>query len=86
MSTGDLVGIIIATIALVGVIIQSQTTARKDAFDELSKLYDKLKEKVDELEAENLDLKDWAERLVCQVKGAGMNPVEFIRRNGRDKP
>lgn len=38
-----------------------------------------LEKDVNNLKAENGDLKTWAEALVCQVKDAGLKPVAFIR-------
>jgi hypothetical protein len=37
----------------------------------------RLIERVDDLEEERELLKDWAERLCCQVRGAGLVPVRF---------
>ncbi len=46
---------------------------------DLREIIDALRERVDELEVENNDLKAWAEGLMCQVREAGIIPLEFIR-------
>lgn len=45
--------------------------------EEQRNLIVELKKKLDEKEEENEDLKDWADRLVHQVRGAGLEPVPF---------
>ena len=44
------------------------------------------KETNKELENENDDLKNWIERLVCQIKAKGEDPVEFIRWSSKTRP
>lgn len=50
-----------------------------DLIEPMQKKIDALQIKVSELEAENADLKEWAERLVVQVKSFGAKPAEFLR-------
>lgn len=47
-------------------------------------LIDPLKEQIDELKVELQDWKDWASRLVEQVKGLGHDPVPFKSSKKRD--
>jgi cell division protein FtsB len=57
----------------------------KDLREIIAALREEVKElrgKVKELEDENADLKNWIERLVCQIKDAGMKPVDFFRWRG----
>lgn len=79
MSTEAVVAIIIAAFALIGTIITSRRSVGKTEFDMLNSLYKDLKERFEILEAENHDLKEWADRLCCQIKDAGLKPVEFIQ-------
>ena len=72
--------IIVALLGAVASFYSLSNSARKDAFDQLKVIVDQLKEKVDELETENEDLKDWAERLVRQVRAAGLEPEPYRRR------
>lgn len=53
-------------------------TGRNNVKD-LREIIDALRERVDELEDENGDLKMWAENLVCQIRDAGIRPVDFQR-------
>jgi hypothetical protein len=46
---------------------------------DLRQIIDALRERIKELEDDNHDLKIWAERLVTQVRGAGLTPIEFER-------
>lgn len=94
LSTEASIAIIVSSLALIGTIITFLKSANKDDLDVLRGIIEELKEdarclkeKVDELEAENSDLKDWAERLVSQVKELGSDPVKFIRhqRQFKDK-
>lgn len=54
-----------------------------DLIEPMQKKIDTLQAQVNELEAENADLKDWAERLVAQVKSFGCEPAKFTRRKPR---
>ncbi len=54
-------------------------TGRNNVKD-LREIIAALRERIDELEADNGDLKDWAARLVEQLIKAGVKPVDFIRR------
>lgn len=40
-----------------------------------------LKREVKRLKAENADLKDWAEALVCQIKELGKEPIAFKQKD-----
>ena len=66
---------------------KTEADANETLRDTVMKLIDPLKKRIDELEstveelkAENADLKEWAERLVAQVKSFGCEPAKFIRR------
>ena len=37
----------------------------------------RLRERMDDLENENRNLKDWAEKLCCQIRDAGLTPVRY---------
>ena len=37
--------------------------------------------RIEDLEAMNSDLEEWAERLTCQVKEAHLEPAKFIRHS-----
>ena len=50
---------------------------------ELSKRMDTANRELRELHIENGDLREWAERLVHQVKSQGVDPVKIRKRNGR---
>ncbi len=55
--------------------------------DPLKKRIDELQAEVNELREENADLRDWAERLVAQVKGLGAEPVKLkVRHDSRRNP
>ena len=65
---------------------KTEADANETLRDTVMKLIDPLKKRIDELEttveelkAENADLKEWAERLVVQVKSFGAKPAEFVR-------
>lgn len=52
-------------------------TARVDALEKLSQ---EQEERIRCLEEENADLRDWAERLVHQIKAQGIEPVKMRTR------
>lgn len=52
--------------------------AKKDDVEALRGIIKELKDYVSDLELDKEDLQSWAERLVCQVKDAGFEPVKFI--------
>ena len=79
MQTDVIVALIISGLALLGVIFNSIVSAKKNDLDILRGIIDELRKRIDELECENRDLADWAERLVNQVKGLGKTPVRYIR-------
>jgi len=85
MSTEATVAIIIAGLALLGTIITFAASARKNEVEILRGIIQELKDYVEQLECDKEDLQDWAERLVSQVKGAGLEPVKFIRSARKDK-
>lgn len=87
MQTEVVVALIVSGLALLSAAFTAILSARKTDLDilrgiieELRKTIEGLEKKVSELECENKDLKDWAARLVDQVKDAGLKPVQFIRR------
>jgi len=79
MSVEVVITIITASLALIGSMVTIGTSAKKNDVEALRGIIQSLKEQIDELEHNNEDLKDWAERLVCQVKEAGLEPVKFKR-------
>jgi hypothetical protein len=86
MQTEAIVALIVSGLALVGAIATALLSASKNDLEVLRGIIAELKDKIGELECENKDLKDWAERLVEQVKEAGLSPVKFIQRAyGKDK-
>jgi predicted RNase H-like nuclease (RuvC/YqgF family) len=64
---------------------KSRLDRQKERIDKLEEENVRLSKKVDEREDEIEDLKDWAERLVEQVQGAGLFPVPFRRRRSGKK-
>lgn len=88
--------VLIALAGMVSGIFTLAKSTRKEAFEELKQIVADQKKRIDELEVANRrlekkideredeieDLKDWAERLVEQVRGAGLIPVPFSRRKG----
>jgi hypothetical protein len=57
-----------------------KSAAKKDEVDSLRGIIQELKSYISDLEADKEDLQAWAERLVCQVREAGMTPAKFERR------
>lgn len=80
------VAIITACASLSGSIFLYLKGAKKDEVDALRGIIQELKDYVDDLECDKEDLKLWAEGLICQVKGAGMEPVKFVRSERKTKP
>lgn len=86
MQTEVIVALIVSGLALVSAIVTALISAKKDDLEVLRGIIAELKDKIAELECENKDLKEWAERLVKQVKDAGLSPVTFIQHSyGKDK-
>jgi hypothetical protein len=79
MATEIWVALIGSGLALAGTIVGYVRSAKKDELDVLRGVIDSLNERIQQLEDNNADLEDWAERLVCQVKEAGLLPAKFIR-------
>lgn len=79
MQTEVIVALIVGSLALIGAIINSVTSARKNDLEILRGIITELRTKINELECENADLKNWAERLVAQIKENGQTPVKFIK-------
>lgn len=86
MSTEIIVAIIVAISSLGGSLLLYARGAKKDEVDALRHIIDELKAYVDDLECDKEDLQAWAERLVCQLQGAGVEPVKFIRSERKTRP
>jgi hypothetical protein len=56
-----------------------KAAAKKDDVDALRGIIAELKDYITELEADKEDIQAWAEKLVCQVKEAGLVPARFER-------
>ena len=83
------IAIIVASLALIGTIITYLGGAKKNEVEALRGIIRELKDYVEQLEYDKEDLQDWAERLVCQVQAAGLEPERFYKngkRNGNGKP
>lgn len=79
------IAIIVSSLALIGSIVTVATSAKKNEVEVLRVIIQELKDRVNELEIDNRDLENWAERLVCQVKNVGLEPVKFIKSDPRLK-
>ena len=87
MTSFEIIAAVIGTSGLGGLLLGIYNAilgARKGSVDEWRGLLQEhrelilqLRKQLEEKEEEIEDLKDWAERLVCQVKGAGLEPVMF---------
>ncbi len=85
MSTEATVALILASISLIGMVVNYFVSARKNDLDILRGIIDELRKEVAELKEENADLKTWAERLCSQLIAAGKRPVEFIREKTKPR-
>jgi trehalose-6-phosphate synthase len=83
ISTEAVVALIMSGGALIGAVVTFVSSARKNEVSALSQIINQLRTRVEELEAINEDLENWAERLCCQVREVGKEPVKFIRRHNR---
>lgn len=91
MSQVEIILIVIGSSGLGGLILgiyNAMIAARKGTVDEWRglleeqrKLLEELKKKIEEREQEIEDLKEWALRLVTQVRSLGKEPVWFRERN-----
>lgn len=79
MQTEATVAIIVSAFALLGSVVTFAISARKNEVEILRGIIQELKDYVEDLECDKEDLQLWAERLVCQVQGAGLEPVKFVR-------
>jgi hypothetical protein len=80
METSITVALIMSFASIVGSIFIYRKGAKKDEVDALRNIIAELKNYVDDLECDKEDLQLWAERLVAQVKEAGMEPAKFERK------
>lgn len=81
MNAEAAVAIVSTLIAVISVLISLLTAvsaAKKDAFEQLQKLVTTLQTRIEELEAENGDLRDWAEKLVDQLHKAKIRPAQYF--------
>ena len=85
MQTEVIVALIVSSLSLIGVLINTAISAKKNELEVLREIIDRLRERIDDLECENEELADWAERLVNQVKNAGLQPVKLVRRKKDEK-
>lgn len=79
MSPEIIVAIIVSSASLGGSVFLYLKGAKKDEVDALRGIIQELKDYVSDLECDKEDLQSWAERLVCQVQEAGLEPVKFVR-------
>lgn len=79
MQTEATVAIIVSAFALLGSVVTFAISARKNEVEILRGIIQELKDYVEDLECDKEDLQLWAERLVCQIQGAGLEPVKFVR-------
>ena len=79
MATEVTVALIMGALALLGTLVTFLSSARKNELELLRGVIAELRKRIEELEDTNEDLENWAERLVCQVKEAGLIPAKFIR-------
>ena len=86
MSTEIIIAIIASVTSLGGSIFLYRKGAKKDEVDALRGIIQELKDYVEDLECDKDDLQLWAERLVCQIQGAGLEPVKFIRGERKTRP
>lgn len=86
MSTEIIVAIIVAATSLGGSVFVYMKGAKKDEVEALRGIIQELKDYVEDLECDKEDLQLWAERLVCQVQSAGLDPVKFIRSERKTRP
>lgn len=86
MATEIIVALIMAFVSLVGSIFVFFKGAKKDEVDALRGIIQELKDYISEIETDKEDLQSWAERLVCQVKEAGLEPVKFVRTDRKTQP
>jgi hypothetical protein len=85
MQTEVVVALIVSGLALISAVVTAVISAKKDELNILRGIIAELKDKVRDIECENKDLKDWAVRLVNQVKAAGLKPEEFIQHDWSKK-
>lgn len=86
MSTEIIVAIIVGAASLGGSIFLYRKGAKKDEVEALRGIIKELKDYVDDLECDKEDLQLWAEKLVRQVKEAGLEPERFVRGERKTRP
>lgn len=86
MSTEATVAIIMAAGALLAAVVTFFSSASKNELDVLRGIIAELRTEIEDLKAENANLKEWAEKLCCQIKEAGLKPVEFTRPSKKARP
>lgn len=85
MSGEILIALIMSTASIIGSVFVYRKGAKKDEVDALRNIITELKSYVDDLECDKEDLQTWAEKLVCQVKDAGLEPAKFVRQARRQR-
>ncbi len=86
MSPEIVVAIIVGVASLGGSVLVYLKGAKKDEVEALRGIITELKEYVHDLECDKEDLQVWAERLVCQIQEAGLEPVKFVRSERKTEP
>ena len=86
MSREIVVALIASVASLGGSIFLYKKGAKKDEVDALRGIINELKTYISDLECDKEDLQLWAEKLVRQVKEAGLDPVRFVRSERKTEP
>lgn len=86
MSAEIITAIIVSVASLGGSLFLYMKGAKKDEVDALRGIIKELKDYVTDLECDKEDLQAWAEKLVCQVRDAGLDPVRFSRSERKTRP
>jgi hypothetical protein len=79
-STEAVVALIMSGGALIAALVTYLSSAKRNEVSALSEIISQLRRRVEDLETDNEDLENWAERLCCQVREIGKEPVKLIRK------
>jgi len=83
LSTETAVAMIMSGGAMLAALVTYLGSAKRNEVSALSEIICQLRKRVEDLEIDNEDLENWAERLCCQVREKGMEPVKLIRKHIR---